>query len=98
MNYQFQKSHVRLAAIFIPIGLGLGLTVHDWLEYQEGLSSLNWVAANGKILNKTIKAERPGYGRMVFIPTVVYSYHIKEDAFRGERMTFPDHIPAPDKD
>lgn len=98
MQFEVTAKHFKLAAILIPIVVGVGLLITDALEYQEGLDSVNWIPANGKMLSNVIKSERPGYGKMIYIPRVAYSYHIKDDAYRGDRMTFPDQIPSPEKD
>ncbi len=97
MKYVFQKSHIKVALVCLPIGVGLALLMHDYLEYQEGLSSTNWVEADGKVLSNSIKADRKD-GRMIFIPQVSYSYHINDDAFRGARMTYPDNMASSEKD
>ena len=67
--------------------------VYDSLEYQEGLASVNWKEAQGKILSNSVRSDRVN-GRMIFIPSVVYSYHVGDDAYRGTRMTYPEGMAA----
>ena len=93
------NSIVKTAALLLPLLIGLSLLAQDYLEYQQGLSSLNWISAKGKMLHNSITCQRSlKNGRMIFIPTAEYSYHINDDVYRGYRMSFPNQIPSSETD
>jgi hypothetical protein len=79
-----------------PVLIGTVMGVADYLEFKEGLASVSWLEAKGKILSNSVRSERVN-NRMIYIPTVVYSYHIGDDAYRGHRISYPDGLPATEK-
>ncbi len=93
----FLKAHIRLVVTILVVVSACGLGIFDLLEDLEGLASVNWKEAQGKILSNSIKSDRIN-NKMVFIPSVVYSYHIGDDAYRGTRITFPEGMPSAEKD
>jgi Protein of unknown function (DUF3592) len=100
MPVNFQRSQIILVVLLATLVAGLALSAVDLLEYQEGLASYDWLPVKGKILTTSIRTDRTWMSnKMIFIPSASYSYHITDDeVLRGNRLTFPDHIAAPEKD
>jgi hypothetical protein len=99
MQINFRRSQFKIVILPAILVAGLALSLYDYLEDQEGLSSNDWLPAPGKILTNTIRAERTLMSKMIFIPSASYSYHVSEDeVLRGDRVSFPDHVAAPEKD
>ncbi|HEY9680906.1 MAG TPA: DUF3592 domain-containing protein [Oculatellaceae cyanobacterium] len=95
----FIKTHSRqlnIAVMLLPSLIGLGMLICDFLEMQEGIQSLSWTEAKGKILNNSVRSDRVN-NRMVYIPTIVYSYHVADEPRRGRRISYPDGLPATEK-
>jgi hypothetical protein len=93
---QSYSRQLNIAVILLPCLIGLGMLVCDYMEMQEGLESVNWAQASGKILSNSIRSDRVN-NRMVYIPSVVYSYHIKDEPRRGHRVSYPDGLSSTEK-
>ncbi len=89
---EIKPEHTKLALFFVPIGIGLCCLLIDALQYQEGISSLNWPEAPGKILKLHLKLVRLDLDHMSYVPSIEYSYHVKDRAYRGNRLTYPDPV------
>jgi hypothetical protein len=99
MPVKFQRSQIILAILLATLVAGLALSAHDFLEYNEGLASKDWLPVTGKILTNSIRTDRTLMSKLIFIPSASYSYHISADeVLRGDRVSFPDHVAAPEKD
>jgi len=88
-----KHAHIKLVLLLIPIAIGLWCSIVDILQYQEGISSTNWQPAPGKILKFKFQLVRLDLDHMSYLPTTIeYSYHIKDQVYRGYRLTFPDQV------
>jgi hypothetical protein len=99
MPINLQRSHIILGILLTAFLAGTTMSAVDFLEYSEGLTSNDWLPVEGKILTNSIRTERTWKSQMIFIPSATYSYHISDnEVLRGSRLTFPDHVAAPEKD
>jgi hypothetical protein len=99
MPVKFQRAQIILVILLATFVVGFALSSYDFLEYKEGLASNDWLPAKGKILANSIRTERTLLSKLIFIPSASYSYHISDDEIlRGDRVSFPDHVAAPEKD
>ena len=88
--------YINISVLLLPSLIGLGMLIFDYVEMQEGLNSEGWKETSGKIMSNSVRADKVN-NRMVYIPTVVYSYHIGDEPRRGHRITYPDGLPATEK-
>jgi hypothetical protein len=98
-NVQLNKSQIKLIVFLLTTVIGLLFSLYDYLDYREGRSSIAWLPAEGKIITNSIRTQTTWKNTLSFIPSATYSYHISEsEILRGERISFPDHVAAPEHD
>jgi hypothetical protein len=80
------------AAVLFGIAGG-ALLIGDLLDYRQGLESRKWLPIEGKIKTQSIRLVSRDGGINHFALNATYIYHVGEQAYRGDRIAYPNELP-----
>lgn len=87
---KISSSVLTMTVIFGTIGSAM--LISDLLDYKQGIDSRKWIPVDGKIKTQSVRLDNRDGGVNHFILNAGYVYHVGDQAFRSDRVGYPNQI------